>query len=116
MDFKRLRILRELADRGTVGATAEAMNVTPSAVSQQLKTLQEELGVVLVEKSGRGVRLTEAGLAMAGAAAEVATAMAKAEATVDTYRLRLADAGQGGFLSQRRRDVPAGAAAPGQGH
>ncbi|MCU1532336.1 MAG: ArsR family transcriptional regulator [Arthrobacter sp.] len=86
MDVKRLRILRELADRGTVGATAEAMKVTPSAVSQQLKTLQEELGVVLVEKSGRGVRLTEAGLAMAGAAAEVATAMARAEATVDTYR------------------------------
>ena len=65
MDFKRLRILRELADRGTVGATAEAMHVTPSAVSQQLKTLQDELGVVLVEKSGRGVRLTEAGQAMA---------------------------------------------------
>ncbi|MDN3936473.1 LysR family transcriptional regulator [Arthrobacter sp. YD4] len=86
MDFKRLRILRELADRGTVGATAEAMQVTPSAVSQQLKTLQEELGVVLVEKSGRGVRLTEAGLAMAGAAAEVSTAMARAEATIDTYR------------------------------
>ncbi|MEO5994560.1 MAG: LysR family transcriptional regulator, partial [Arthrobacter sp.] len=87
MDFKRLRILRELADRGTVGATAEAMNVTPSAVSQQLKTLQEELGVVLVEKSGRGVRLTEAGLAMAAAAAEVSTAMARAESTIDTYRL-----------------------------
>jgi DNA-binding transcriptional LysR family regulator len=86
MDFKRLRILRELADRGTVGATAEAMHVTPSAVSQQLKTLQEELGVVLVEKSGRGVRLTEAGLAMASAAAEVSTAMARAEATIDTYR------------------------------
>ena len=86
MDFKRLRILRELADRGTVGATAEAMSVTPSAVSQQLKTLQDELGVVLVEKSGRGVRLTEAGLAMAGAAAEVSTAMARAEATIDTYR------------------------------
>lgn len=86
MDFKRLRILRELADRGTVGATAEAMKVTPSAVSQQLKTLQEELGVVLVEKSGRGVRLTEAGLAMAGAAAEVSTALARAEATIDTYR------------------------------
>ncbi|MGO4491965.1 LysR family transcriptional regulator [Arthrobacter sp. 2YAF22_2] len=87
MDFKRLRILRELADRGTVGATAEALRVTPSAVSQQLKTLQDELGVVLVEKSGRGVRLTEAGLAMAGAAAEVSTAMARAEATIDTYRL-----------------------------
>ncbi|WP_445154043.1 LysR family transcriptional regulator [Arthrobacter sp. Hor0625] len=86
MDFKRLRILRELADRGTVGAAAEALRVTPSAVSQQLKTLQEELGVVLVEKSGRGVRLTEAGLAMAGAAADVSTALARAEATVDTYR------------------------------
>ncbi|KRE61461.1 ArsR family transcriptional regulator [Arthrobacter sp. Soil736] len=86
MDFKRLRILRELADRGSVGATAEALGVTPSAVSQQLKTLQDELGVVLVEKSGRGVRLTEAGAAMARAAAEVAVAMARAEATVDTYR------------------------------
>ncbi len=86
MDFKRLRILRELADRGTVGATAEAMMVTPSAVSQQLKTLQDELGVVLVEKSGRGVRLTEAGRAMAAAAADVSTAMARAEATIDTYR------------------------------
>lgn len=86
MDLKRLRILRELADRGTVGATAEAMDVTPSAVSQQLKTLQDELGVVLVMKAGRGVRLTEAGLAMAAAAADVATAMARAEATIDTYR------------------------------
>lgn len=86
MDFKRLRILRELADRGTVGATAEAMHVTPSAVSQQLKTLQDELGVVLIEKAGRGVRLTEAGLAMAAAAADVSTAMARAEATIDTYR------------------------------
>ncbi|WP_120519568.1 LysR family transcriptional regulator [Arthrobacter celericrescens] len=86
MDFKRLRILRELADRQTVGATAEAMNVTASAVSQQLKVLQDELGVVLVERDGRGVRLTEAGKAMAGAAADVATAVARAESTVDAYR------------------------------
>lgn len=86
MDFKRLQILREVADRTTVGAAADALGVTPSAVSQQLRTLQEELGVVLVEKSGRGVRLTEAGRAMATAAAEVSTAMARAEATVDTYR------------------------------
>jgi DNA-binding transcriptional LysR family regulator len=86
MDFKRLRILRELGDRGSVGATAEALGVTPSAVSQQLKTLQDELGVALIAKSGRGVRLTEAGSAMARAAAEVALAMARAEATVDTYR------------------------------
>jgi len=81
MDFKRLRILRELADRQTVGATAAAMNVTASAVSQQLKALQDELGVVLIERDGRGVRLTEAGKAMAGAAADVATAMARARWT-----------------------------------
>jgi len=86
MDFKRLQILRELADRQSVGATAGAMNVTASAVSQQLKTLQAELGVTLVEKVGRGVQLTEAGRAMAAAAAEIATAMARAESTVDMYR------------------------------
>ncbi|GAA2850794.1 LysR family transcriptional regulator [Paenarthrobacter ilicis] len=86
MDFKRLQILRELADRQSVGATAEAMNVTPSAVSQQLKTLQEEIGVVLMEKVGRGVQLTEAGQAMAAAAADIAAAMARAESTMETYR------------------------------
>lgn len=86
MDLRRLRILRELADRGTVGATADAMNITPSAVSQQLKVLQEEVGIALVGREGRGVKLTEAGLAMAAAASEVSTAMERAQATVDFYR------------------------------
>lgn len=86
MDLRRLRILRELADRGSVAATADAMNVTPSAVSQQLKVLQQEVGVALVAKAGRGVQLTEAGLAMASAASEVSTAMERAQATVDFYR------------------------------
>lgn len=86
MDFRRLLLLRELADRRTVGATADALGITPSAVSQQLKLLQEELGVVLLEKEGRGVRLTEAGEAMAAAGADVAVAMARAEATADGYR------------------------------
>lgn len=86
MDLRRLRILRELADRGTVAATADAINITPSAVSQQLKVLQDEVGVVLVRREGRGVKLTEAGLAMAAAAAEVSTAMERAQATVDFYR------------------------------
>ncbi len=86
MDVRRLDLLRELSERGSVTAVADATGRTPSAVSQQLKTLQEELEKQGVEKSGRGVRLTEAGLAMAGAAAEVSTAMARAEATIDTYR------------------------------
>ena len=86
MDLRRLLLLRELADRRTVGATAEALGITPSAVSQQLKTFQEELGVVLLEKEGRGVRLTEAGAALSAAAADVAVAMARAEATAEGYR------------------------------
>ncbi len=86
MDLKRLQILRELADRGTVAATAVAMNVTPSAVSQQLKVLQEEVGIELVERVGRRVRLTEAGLAMAGASAELSAAMERVKSTVDLYR------------------------------
>ncbi|CQA04820.1 Probable transcriptional regulator%2C LysR family [Mycobacteroides abscessus] len=44
MDVRRLRILREFADRGTVGEVADAMSLTPSAVSQQLKVLTREAG------------------------------------------------------------------------
>ena len=56
-----LRLLRELAERGTVNAAAGAMSLTPSAVSQQLKILQREAGVALLEPDGRRVRLTDAG-------------------------------------------------------
>ncbi|MFF4643494.1 LysR family transcriptional regulator [Streptomyces sp. NPDC001389] len=59
-DIKKLRILRTLADRGTVTATAEALHMTPSAVSQQLTNLARLLGVTLLEAQGRGVRLTDA--------------------------------------------------------
>ena len=48
MDVERLRLLRELAERGTVSAAAQAMSLTPSAVSQQLKILQREAGVPLL--------------------------------------------------------------------
>ena len=113
MDFKRLRILRELADRGTVGATAEAMGVTPSAVSQQLKTLQDELGVVLVEKSGRGVRLTEAGLGHGGGRGGSVHGHGPRGSHHRHLPAGLADAGQGGLLPQRRGDVPARASCTG---
>ncbi|MFE5299642.1 LysR family transcriptional regulator [Streptomyces sp. NPDC056632] len=61
LDVRRLRLLRELALRGTIAAVAEALSFTPSAVSQQLGTLEREAGVALLERSGRGVRLTPAG-------------------------------------------------------
>ncbi|MBF6175956.1 LysR family transcriptional regulator [Nocardia blacklockiae] len=62
IDLRRLQVLRVLADRGTVTATAAALYVTPSAVSQQIRSLASELGVDLLQPEGRGVRLTPAAL------------------------------------------------------
>ncbi len=57
---RRLVVLRMVASCGTVTGAAEALHYTPSAVSQQLRTLGRELGVDLVVHEGRGVRLTPA--------------------------------------------------------
>ena len=69
LDLHRLRLLRELGERGTIAAVADALQYTPSAVSQQLAVLEREAGVRLLERAGRGVRLTDAGLVLAGHAA-----------------------------------------------
>ncbi len=61
MDIARLRALRELSTRQTMAAVAEALCLTPSAVSQQIAQLEEEAGMPLTERQGRGVRLTPAG-------------------------------------------------------
>ena len=58
IDLRRLRVLRELQLRGTVSAAAQALHLTPSAVSQQLSGLAREVGAPLLEKHGRRVRLT----------------------------------------------------------
>lgn len=86
MDVQRLRILRELADRGSVSAVASALAFTPSAISQQLRTLQREVGVALTEPAGRGLRLTDAGHALVAHADAVLAAVAMADAAVEEYR------------------------------
>jgi DNA-binding transcriptional LysR family regulator len=86
VDVAHLAVLRELAEHGSVTAVARATTMSPSAVSQQLKVLQRRLGVVLVERTGRGVRLTDAGWALARIAATVSTALAAAEADWQSYR------------------------------
>ncbi|CAN5649906.1 LysR family transcriptional regulator [soil metagenome] len=86
MDVERLRLLRELADRGTVAEAARAMSLTPSAVSQQLKTLQREAGVELLEPAGRRVRLTEAGRVLVARTDDVLAALDRARAEMDAYR------------------------------
>jgi molybdate transport repressor ModE-like protein len=61
LDVRRMRVLREVAARGTIAAAARALDFTPSAVSQQLATLEREAGVALLDRHGGRVRLTEAG-------------------------------------------------------
>ncbi|MFT4123177.1 MAG: LysR family transcriptional regulator [Microbacteriaceae bacterium] len=77
MDVRRLDLLRELAQRGSIAAVAAAAHRTPSAVSQQLKVLEREAGVPLTEPSGRGIRLTGAGRMLAESAADVAASIAR---------------------------------------
>lgn len=60
LDVRQLRTLRALADHGTVSAAAEALYLTPSAVSQQLAVLSKSTGCELLERRGRNVVLTEA--------------------------------------------------------
>jgi len=80
LDVRRLRLLRELHARGTVTAVAEALAYTPSAVSQQLAVLEREAGVELLERVGRGVRLTEAGRALVDHTEAVLARLEAAEA------------------------------------
>jgi DNA-binding transcriptional LysR family regulator len=85
VDERQLRVLRELGELGSVTAVAEAMMVTPSAVSQQLRLLQRSVPVPLTERDGRRLVLTEAGRALADAAIDVAAALARARHAVDRY-------------------------------
>jgi DNA-binding transcriptional LysR family regulator len=61
LNTQRLRILREVATRGTITAAAEALYLTPPAISHQLMVLEREVGVPLLERTARSVRLTDAG-------------------------------------------------------
>ena len=95
LDVKRLRVLREVAARGSFSAAAEALAYTQSAVSQQIAALEREAGTVLVERNARGVRLTEAGRALVRHADVILARLADAEAELEAIagvrggRLRL---------------------------
>lgn len=68
-ELRRLRLLHELALRGTLAAVAEALSYSPSTVSQQLAQLEREAGVPLLVPDGRRVRLTAQGEVLAAHAA-----------------------------------------------
>jgi DNA-binding transcriptional LysR family regulator len=87
MDPRHLALLRELGDRGSVTAVAAALFITPSAVSQQLAALQRHIPVPLTQLRGRTLVLTDAGQALAAAATDVATALARADRAVEAFLL-----------------------------
>jgi DNA-binding transcriptional LysR family regulator len=86
IDVRRLTLLRELAIRGTVAATAGAMHLTGPAVSQQLAVLEREAGVALLEKRGRTLALTAAGRLLVAHAEIVIGDLATAEAELAALR------------------------------
>ena len=75
MDLGRLRTLRELSQRRTMAAVADALLISPSAVSQQISQLEDETGVQLVERRGRGIVLTVAGEHLANHAGNIIQAV-----------------------------------------
>lgn len=90
LDLRRLRLLRELHERGTIAAVADALQFTPSAVSQQLALLEREAGVPLLVRAGRGVRLTDAALVLVGHAEALLERAAEAEAELAAAAGRVA--------------------------
>lgn len=86
LDVRRLRVLREVALRGTVTAAAESLGFTPSAISQQLSALERESGTVLLERPGRRVSLTEAGQALVRSTEQVLAALEEAQAVLEQSR------------------------------
>jgi DNA-binding transcriptional LysR family regulator len=95
LDVRRLRVLREVAARGSFSAAADALAYTQSAVSQQIAALEREAGIRLVDRNARGVRLTDAGRALVDHADAILARLADAEAELEAIaglrggRLRL---------------------------
>jgi molybdate transport repressor ModE-like protein len=85
IDVRRLRVLRALADHGTVVAAAQALHLTPSAVSQQLAALEREVGQPVVERRGRGLVLTGAADVLLEHAHALFAQLERAEADVAAH-------------------------------
>jgi len=85
LNTTRLNILREVSARGTIIAAAEALYLTPPAVSHQLKVLEQEIGVPLLERTARSIRLTDAGHRLVEHAETILAACESAYADVVSF-------------------------------
>jgi DNA-binding transcriptional LysR family regulator len=107
LDVHALRVVKAIADEGSITAAAAALGYSQPAVSQQLKRLETRLGVALVERVGRSVRLTEAGRVLARHAPAVTTALDAAAGELAELRgLRAGRVRLAGFPSASPTIVP----------
>jgi DNA-binding transcriptional LysR family regulator len=96
LNVARLRVLKEVAYRGSFSAAATALSYTQSAVSQQIAALEAETGMKLLERHPRGVTLTAAGQTLVGHAEGILARLEAAEASLSAIaglrggRLRVA--------------------------
>ncbi|MDN5892392.1 MAG: LysR substrate-binding domain-containing protein [Nocardioides sp.] len=84
LEVRRLRLLLELERHGTIAGVAEALHFSPSGVSQQLALLEKEVGIPLLERVGRRVRLTEAAQLLTRHTDRVLRDLERAEAEVSS--------------------------------
>jgi DNA-binding transcriptional LysR family regulator len=83
LDVRRLRVLKEVAEKGSFSAAAESLAYTQSAVSQQIAALEREAGATLVDRGPRGIRLTDAGRALVVHADDILCRLGAAEAELE---------------------------------
>jgi DNA-binding transcriptional LysR family regulator len=86
LSLERLRVLHAVSTAGSVGGAARTLHVTTSAISQQVARLEREVGQRLIEKHGRGVRLTDAGLRLARDAGELLSHVERVAAGMAEHR------------------------------
>src|SRR3984885_3214692 len=117
LDVRKLLLLRELARRDTIAAVAESLCYTPSAVSQQLAALERDDGLPLLQRTGRRVRLTPAGAALAGQTEEILALLERAAAGLAAARTgRAGPLRIGAFPTAMRTILPAALVALGRDH
>ncbi|MFJ6406916.1 LysR family transcriptional regulator [Streptomyces hydrogenans] len=86
LDVRRMQVLHAVTTTGSVTAAAARLGYTPSAVSQQVAALEKEAGTPLLERVGRGVRPTAAGLLLSRYAADIGARLAEAETALADLR------------------------------
>jgi DNA-binding transcriptional LysR family regulator len=107
LHLERLQALHAVSTFGSVTGAAEALRLTPSAVSQQLGKLQRDVGQRLIEPYGRGVRLTPAGTLLAERAHTILSEVENAESELDRQRNHvIGDLEIAGFATAARAILP----------